>query len=155
MKKWYWFLLSIIIIVFDQCTKQWALMTLPPYQAEAIGPMLNFTLAYNTGAAFSFLNGSGSWHRWFFASFSLLMSGIITAWIIRSSVYARLQQLGLALILGGALGNLVDRARLGYVIDFIEVYYKNYHWPIFNVADSAICVGAALLLIDLYKNPRT
>jgi signal peptidase II len=153
IKKWPWFLLSMAVVVLDQLSKQWALEHLSPYQPDAIFPMLNFTLAYNTGAAFSFLSGTGGWHRWFFAGFSIVMSGVLIAWLVRLGKEAKLQTLALSLILGGAIGNLYDRAFFGYVVDFIDVYYKNHHWPVFNFADTAICAGAFLLLIDLCKNP--
>ncbi|WP_133127123.1 signal peptidase II [Legionella nagasakiensis] len=152
MRKWPWFLLSLSVILLDQGSKYWALHNLSFYQPLPVMPMLNLTLAYNTGAAFSFLSGAGEWHRWFFAGFSLLMSIALTIWILRSASSALLQLMALSLILGGALSNLIDRATLGHVIDFIDVYYKNHHWPIFNIADSAICLGAGLLFIDLFKN---
>jgi signal peptidase II len=153
MKKWPWFLLSLIVILADQLSKYWAATTLVPYEPEPLFSMFNFTLAYNTGAAFSFLSGTGSWHRWFFAGFSIIMSLVLVAWLARLSPKARLQSLAVSLILGGAVGNLYDRAVLGHVIDFIDVYYENHHWPVFNLADSAICIGAFLLFIDLCKNP--
>ncbi|HAT8446115.1 TPA: signal peptidase II [Legionella pneumophila] len=112
-------------------------------------PMLNFTLAFNTGAAFSFLSGAGDWHRWFFAGFSFLMSIILLIWLVRTPEQARFQSVGISLILGGAIGNLIDRGIHGYVIDFIDVYYKHHHFATFNVADSAICIGAAILVLDL------
>lgn len=149
MKKWPWFAVSLVVILIDQASKYWAAVGLIPYQPEAIIPMLNLTLAYNTGAAFSFLHNAGEWHRWLFAGFSLVMSVVLIVGIIRSKATLRLQLLALSLILGGAIGNLIDRAFYGYVIDFIEVYYKNFHWPVFNIADSAICVGAFLLFVDL------
>ena len=147
--KWAFYILSLLIILLDQATKYVAFNNLTPYQPEAIFPMLNLTLAFNTGAAFSFLSSTGDWHRWFFASFSALMSLVIIVWMYKTPRTARLQLLALSLILGGALGNLVDRILLGHVIDFIDVYYANYHWPAFNLADSAICVGALLLLMDI------
>ena len=153
MKKWPWFILSIFILLIDQLSKYWAASTLVPYQPDSIFPMFNFTLAYNTGAAFSFLSGTGGWHRWFFAGFSVVMSCILITWLVRISPKAKLQSLAVSLILGGAIGNLYDRASLGHVIDFIDVYYENHHWPVFNLADTAICVGAFLLLVDLCKNP--
>lgn len=153
MKKWPWFLLSIFILVADQWTKHWAESVLVAYQPEPLMPMVNFTLAYNTGAAFNFLSGTGGWHRWFFAVFSVIMSLILIVWLARLSQKAILQSLAVSLILGGAVGNLYDRAVMGHVIDFIDVYYKNHHWPVFNLADSAICLGAFLLLLDLCKNP--
>ncbi len=155
MKKWHGFSLSCIVIILDQLSKYWAVKSLLPYQPVPVMPMFNFTLAYNTGAAFSFLSKSGEWHRWFFAGFSLLMSAVLIIWILRTANTAKLQILSLSLILGGAIGNLIDRALLGHVTDFIELYYKHYHWPVFNLADAAICIGALILFIDLCKNPRT
>lgn len=155
MKKWHWFALSILILLMDQLTKYWASSSLTPYQPEPLFAMLNFTLAYNTGAAFSFLSGTGGWHRWFFASFSVVMSMVLIMWLARLPTRAKLQSLAISLILGGAVGNLYDRAFLGHVIDFIDVYYQNHHWPVFNLADSAICIGAFLLLLDLCKNPSS
>ena len=149
MKKWPWFIVSIVVIVLDQVTKYWAFRTLIPYQPESIMPMVNFTLAFNTGAAFSFLSGTGDWHRWLFTGFSAVMSVAIFVWIIRLPSTARMQASGLSLILAGAVGNLMDRMLLGHVIDFIDVYYSHYHWPAFNIADSAICVGAFLLVLEM------
>ncbi|MCE3044852.1 signal peptidase II [Legionella sp. 16cNR16C] len=153
MKKWHWFIISILVIALDQISKYWASTHLVAYQPEPLIPMVNFTLAYNTGAAFSFLSGTGSWHRWFFAGFSIVMSIALIIWLVRLPNKAILQSLAVSLILGGAIGNLYDRALLGHVIDFIDVYYQNYHWPVFNVADSAICLGAFFLLLDLCKSP--
>ena len=149
MKKWPWFLLSLLVIAADQLSKHWALSRLIAYQPEPLVPMVNLTLAYNTGSAFSFLNGAGAWHLWFFALFGTIMSVALAVWLIRLPVKAVLQCLGISLILGGALGNLYDRATLGHVIDFIDVYYQHYHWPVFNLADSAICLGAFFLIVDL------
>ena len=155
MKKWPWVLLVLVIVALDQATKYWALLTLLPYQPLAVMPMVNLTLAYNTGAAFSFLSTTGEWHRWFFTVFSTVMATGLVIWIIRLAPEFRLQRIALSLILGGAIGNLIDRAFLGYVIDFIDIYYKSHHWPVFNIADSAICVGACLLFIELCKSNST
>lgn len=152
-KKWPWFLLSLAVLLIDQLTKYWAESSLVPYEPEAVFSMFNFTLAYNTGAAFSFLSGAGAWHRWFFAGFSVVMSFVLAIWLMRLEPTEKLQSLAISLILGGAVGNLYDRAAFGHVIDFIDFYYENHHWPVFNLADSAICLGAVLLLIDLCKNP--
>ena len=154
MKKWYWFVLSILIVVLDQASKYWAGASLSPYRPLAIFPMLNFTLAYNTGAAFSFLNGAGDWHRWFFAGFSLLMSTVLIVWLYRTPSQDRLVSAGISLILGGAVGNLIDRAFYGYVVDFIDVYYQHHHFATFNIADSAICVGAAFFILDVLLNRK-
>lgn len=153
MKKWPWFLLSVVVVGIDQFSKYWAATQFTPYQSETLLPILNFTLAYNTGAAFSFLSGAGEWHRWFFASFSLVMSLALLIWLLRLPPTMRLRAFAISLILGGAIGNLYDRARVGYVVDFIDFYYKNHHWPVFNLADFAICMGAVFLFIDLCKTP--
>lgn len=149
LSNWPWFAISMLVILFDQVTKYWAFQTLIPYQSKAIWPMLNLTLAFNTGAAFSFLSSRGDWAVWFFTSFSAVMSIIIAVWMLRLPRTARLQLVALSLILGGAVGNLIDRILLGHVIDFIDVYFGNYHWPAFNLADSAICMGALLMLLTL------
>lgn len=148
MKKGMWFLVSLLVVLADQASKSWAWSNLEPYHAKALMPMVNFTLAFNTGAAFSFLSGAGGWHRWFFAVFSLVMSVVLSVWLWRLPSRERLQCLAVSLILGGALGNLYDRARYGFVVDFIDVYYENHHWPVFNLADSAICLGAFFLVLD-------
>lgn len=149
MKKAAWYFLSALIIAVDQGSKYWAGMVLLPYYPQPVLPYLNFTLAYNTGAAFSFLSGAGGWHRWFFSAFSLVVSFILVIWLWRTPKESRLQSAGLSLILGGAVGNLLDRGLNGYVVDFIDVYYKHHHFATFNLADSAICAGAALLILDL------
>ncbi|TAL62573.1 MAG: lipoprotein signal peptidase [Legionella sp.] len=149
MKKWCWYVLSIVVIILDQASKYWTSTNLTPYTPIPVMPMLNITLAYNTGAAFSFLSGAGDWHRWFFALFSLVVSSILVVWLWRTENQERLQSLGISLILGGAIGNLIDRGFKGYVVDFIDVYYEHHHFATFNLADSAICVGAFFLILDL------
>ena len=148
MKRWPWFLLALLVIGCDQGSKLWAFHALHPYLPKAIVPMLNLTLAYNSGAAFSFLNDFAPWHRWLFAAFSFGMSVALTVGILRTPSTCHMQLAALSLILGGAVGNLIDRVTVGVVIDFIDVYYGKYHWPVFNFADSAICLGALLLLLD-------
>ena len=149
LSKWPWFLISVLIVLCDQLTKYWAFQTLIPFTPKAILPMLNLTLAFNTGAAFSFLSGTGNWGSWFFMAFSALMSIALAVWMFTLEKTARLQLIALSLILGGAVGNLIDRILVGHVIDFIELYIGKYHWPVFNVADSAICVGAVLLFFSM------
>ena len=153
MKKWHWFALSLLIVVLDQLSKYWAEVNLLPYRPVPIIPMLNMTLAYNTGAAFSFLSGAGEWHRWFFAAFSLVVSIILCIWLWRTTNEEYLQSTGISFILGGAIGNLIDRGFYGYVVDFIDVYYQHHHFATFNIADSAICIGAGLLVLDLLLRP--
>jgi signal peptidase II len=149
MKKGYWFIVSIAVLILDQASKYWVINHLNPYEPVPIVPMLNCTLAYNTGAAFSFLSGAGDWHKWFFAVFSLVVSFSLVIWLWRTKKQDVLQALGVSFILGGALGNVIDRALHGHVIDFIDVYYKHHHFATFNIADSAICIGAAFLVLDL------
>jgi signal peptidase II len=151
MKKWPWFVLSLFLILLDQLSKYAVEATLIPYEPMPVIPMLNITLAYNTGAAFSFLSGAGEWHYWFFAGFSFIVSIILGIWLWRSQ-HSMLQSAGISFMLGGAVGNLIDRATTGNVIDFIDVFYQHHHFATFNLADSAICVGAGLLLLDLLVN---
>lgn len=145
-------MLSLIVIICDQASKYLASVFLTPYKPLPIFPMFNLTLAYNSGAAFSFLSGAGDWHRWFFAGFSFIVSIMLAVWLYRTESQARCLLAGISLILGGAIGNLIDRALDGYVIDFIDVYYKHHHFATFNLADSAICIGAGFFLLDLLVN---
>lgn len=144
--KWLW--ISAVVIAFDQVTKIAATANLAMHEAVEIMPMFNFTLAHNTGAAFSFLSDAGGWQRWFFTGIAVVVSVAITVWMKRLDDKQRWLTISLALILGGAIGNVWDRITLGYVIDFIDVYYGDWHWPAFNIADSAITVGAVMLAID-------
>lgn len=151
-----WITLTLFIIVFDQATKWMALQYLLPYHPRHIFPGLNFTLAFNHGAAFSFLSNAGGWQVWFFLSLSIVVSVVLVYLLIVGSKrnLNALKFMSFILILSGALGNFIDRASYGYVVDFIDVYINSYHWPIFNVADSAITLGACLLLLDNYKQPK-
>ncbi|WP_372844449.1 signal peptidase II [Psychrobacter sp.] len=146
-----WYLLSLIVIIFDQWTKWLAetnLTFLEP--VPVIEPFLNWTLAYNYGAAFSFLADAGGWQKWFFAGLALLMSLFLIGYLIKAPRQAKLLSLGLALVLGGAVGNLIDRLLHGHVIDFIHVHYADvWHYPIFNIADIGICIGVAMIVIDM------
>lgn len=142
-----WLLLSVVVIVLDQVSKWFALAHLQPYQPQpVIDGFLNWMLAFNTGAAFSFLADSGGWQRWFFTGLAILVSAVLVFWLARTARRDWRNALPLALILGGAMGNVIDRIRLGHVVDFIDVYVGQYHWPAFNIADSAICVGAVGLI---------
>ena len=154
MRKAVAFILSVVISLLDQVSKQWAMTHLVPYEPLPCLPMLNWTLAFNSGSAFNFLSRTGAWHTWFFLGFGVIMSGVLIVWMLRLNVKDRLELFALSFILGGALGNLVDRLTIGYVIDFIDVFYKNHHWPVFNIADSAVCVGAGLLLLDWARKHR-
>jgi signal peptidase II len=116
----------------------------------AVLPFFNFTLAYNSGAAFSFLADAGGWQRWFFVALALAISAGLVVWLYRLRANVWGEAVAITLILGGALGNVIDRLWHGHVIDFIDVYYQNWHWPAFNVADSAITVGAVLLVLQSF-----
>ena len=146
-----WYLLSLVVIILDQWTKWLAetnLTFLEP--VPVIEPFLNWTLAYNYGAAFSFLADAGGWQKWFFAGLALLMSLFLIGYLAKAPRQAKLLSLGLALVLGGAVGNLIDRLLHGHVIDFIHVHYADiWHYPIFNIADIGISIGVLLIVIDM------
>jgi signal peptidase II len=148
MLRWLW--VSVVVLLLDQCSKLLANSMLALHQSVDVIPSLAIRLAYNSGAAFSFLSEASGWQRWFFVVLSLVVIGILIVWIRRLPSEQAMMALALALILGGAVGNLVDRVLYGYVIDFIDVYYGSWHWPTFNIADSAISAGAFLLLLDAF-----
>lgn len=143
-----WIILIALIIVADQATKLWVLAALEPFEVIPLVPMLNLTLVFNEGAAFSFLADAGGWQRWFFAGLAVVVSIALLLWLKRLEVHERLTAVALALVAGGAIGNLIDRIAYGHVVDFVDVYWRTWHWPAFNVADSAITVGVILLLLD-------
>ena len=144
-----WMVVALLVVAADQATK-WAIVQwVELYGKVPINSFINLTHQQNSGAAFSFLAGASGWQRWFFVVLATLVSGVIAVWLWRIRREGPLVLMaGLSLVLGGALGNLIDRARLGYVTDFIQVWFGNWAFPSFNVADSAISVGAALLIID-------
>ena len=146
---WVWLGLTAIVILLDWYSKQLVSDALELYRPQEVFSWLNITLAHNYGAAFSFLSDAGGWQRWFFIVLASGVSLVLLVWLLRLPRKEWLTALGLALILGGAIGNLVDRIQLGYVVDFIDVYYENWHYPAFNVADSAITCGVILLLLDV------
>lgn len=146
-----WYALSLLVLALDQFTK-WLAETNLTFNEPipVIEPFLNWTLAYNYGAAFSFLADAGGWQKWFFSGLALVMALFLTIYLIRAPRQAKLLSLGLALVLGGAVGNLIDRLRLGKVVDFIHVHYADvWHYPIFNIADMAIMIGVAMIVIDM------
>ncbi len=147
-----WLSLSLLVVVLDQATKWLAEALLEPFRPVALMPLLNLTLMYNEGAAFSFLANAGGWQRWFFAGFALVMTLALTLWLLRLDRGERATAAALSLIIGGAIGNLIDRVQTGRVVDFIDFYVANWHWPAFNVADSAITVGILLLLVMSFRD---
>lgn len=143
-----WLLVSCLVIVLDLWTKHVATQQLVLYRPLELTSWLNMTLAHNYGAAFSFLSDAGGWQRWLFTVLAVVVTGVLVVWLLRLSKPEKLTAAALALIIGGAIGNLSDRIRHGYVVDFIDVYYRDWHWPAFNLADSAITCGVILLLLD-------
>ena len=156
MLRWLW--LSALLVMLDQGSKQLAAAYLKLHEPVLVLPNFYLTLLHNTGAAFSFLSDAGGWQRWFFAGLALVVSTVIVIWLARLPRDSRWLAVALALVLGGALGNLVDRVMLGYVVDFIQVYlpflpWRIFNpWPAFNVADSAITVGAIMLVVDSFRH---
>ena len=149
-----WYMLSFTVIIIDQITKYFAVEELALHEVKSIYEGFNLILIYNEGAAFSFLSDAGGWQRWFLIGVSCVVCVFIVVWMYQSISKSKCLLAGLSLILGGALGNLWDRLSLGYVVDFIEVYYKDLYWPAFNIADSAITIGAILLILDIFlKEP--
>lgn len=145
---WKWLGLSLLVVVLDQISKFFADGQLGYAQPVPVTPFFNLTLMYNKGAAFSFLSDASGWQRWFFVTISLAASVLLVYWLRKLKPEQYLLALALALILGGAVGNLIDRLWLGHVVDFIQVYYGDWYFPAFNIADSAISVGAAMLIWD-------
>ncbi len=148
MLKWLW--LSLIVLILDQWSKIVVDKSMDLYESIAISPFFNLTYVRNLGAAFSFLSDAGGWQRWFFASMALIISGILVTWLYRLKKHETLLAVALAFVLGGAIGNLIDRLAYGYVIDFLDVYYQHWHWPAFNVADMAISLGVFLMLLESF-----
>jgi len=148
-----WLVVSAAVIAADQATKALVTAAFRPGEQLAVTGFFSLTLAFNPGAAFSFLAGADGWQRWVFAAIAVAASGAIL-WLLRRGGSA-LYCLGLALILGGALGNLWDRLAIGTVVDFLLFHYAGWAYPAFNVADSAITVGAALVILDSFRAPRT
>ncbi len=159
MLKYLW--VTGLVILLDQITKQISesylvLCEYYPCNSVEVMPMFDFTLMYNRGAAFSFLNDAGGWQRWAFSAIAITVSVFIVIWIRKLSSTEKWIAIALALILGGALGNVIDRLLFGYVIDFVHVYIEmdgmKHYWPAFNIADSAISIGAVMLIIDMLRN---
>jgi signal peptidase II len=145
-----WLGLSLLALILDQASKLVIASSMQLYQSIPITSFFKLTYVRNTGAAFSFLSDAGGWQRWFFAVLAILISIIIAVWLTRLKKQETLLAVALSLILGGAMGNLIDRLAYGYVIDFLDVYYQTWHWPAFNVADSAITLGVMLMLLESF-----
>ena len=152
-----WLWITVLVLVLDQASKAYFEGALSLYQQIVVIPdLFSWTLAYNTGAAFSFLADSSGWQRWLFALIALVVSVVLLVWLKRLKPSDTWLAIALALVLGGALGNLYDRIVLGHVIDFILVHWQNrWYFPAFNLADSAITVGAVMLALDMFKTKKS
>jgi signal peptidase II len=155
MRNWTWWLpLSAAVVILDQLSKHWVVGAFSFAESRPLASFFNLVLAHNSGAAFSFLAGAGGWQRLFFIAVATVASAVIL-YLLRKHARQTLFSLALSLVLGGALGNLIDRIRWGYVVDFLDFHYGGYHWPAFNVADMAITGGVLLLVLDSLRKPGT
>lgn len=148
MLKYLW--VSVLSIVLDQLSKLAIANSMQLYDSIQVIPYFRLTYVHNTGAAFSFLSDAGGWQRWLFAGLAIGISAVIAVWLSRLQKHETLLAIALSLVLGGAIGNLIDRLTYGYVIDFLDVYYQNWHWPAFNIADSSITIGVVLMLAESF-----
>ena len=148
-----WLGLSLLAVILDQVSKLAVDGTMQLYESIQIMPFFRLTYVRNTGAAFSFLSDAGGWQRWFFAGLAIVISLVIAVWLTRLKQHETLLAVALSLVLGGAVGHLIDRLSYGYVIDFLDVYYNTWHWPAFNIADSAITLGVILMLLVWLASP--
>jgi signal peptidase II len=146
--------LSVLIVLLDQASKAWIVAHVALYRSIVLLPVLDITHVYNRGAAFSFLNGASGWQRWVFAALAVIVSVVLLAALRQVERRAWLTACGFALILGGAVGNLIDRLRAGQVVDFVNVHWQAHYFPTFNLADSAISVGVVLWLLDTWLEAR-
>lgn len=149
---WHLWWLIILVLLVDQISKQVVIANMQLFDSIDLLPFFNLTYVRNYGAAFSFLSDAGGWQRWFFTIIAVVISCVLAIWLARNSKNQRKLNLALSLVLAGAIGNLIDRSVYGYVIDFLHLYYQNWHYPAFNIADSAICIGAALLIWDSFSS---
>ena len=151
MKYKSYYLLCLALVIFDQLTKQIVVSLFALGESMVINSFVSWTYIQNTGAAFSFLSGGGGILKAFLLAVSLFVSAMLMVWIHKTPAIRRQRLFGQFILLSGALGNLLDRAQYGYVIDFIDVHYQNYYWPVFNVADSLIFIGVVLLVFERRK----
>ena len=152
---WIWLPLTVVVLALDQLSKLWIVQHFAEYERLHLLPVLDITLWYNEGAAFSFLGDASGWQRWLFTGLALIVGVGLIAWMRRLKGRSQwLLSCALSLILAGALGNVIDRVRIGHVVDFILAHWDNSYFPAFNVADSAITVGAAFLLVDAWRDSR-
>lgn len=151
--RWLW--LVLVVIGIDFASKQWIMNNLMLHESMSVMPFFNFFYAHNYGAAFSFLADKGGWQRWFFAGIAIAIVVVLLVMMYRTAASNKLNNIAYALIVGGALGNLFDRAYHGFVVDFIDFYVGDWHFATFNIADCGICVGAALIVLEGFINPAS
>ncbi|TVL29881.1 signal peptidase II [Shewanella xiamenensis] len=151
--RWYW----VVVLVFlaDQLSKQWVLANFDLFESVQLLPFFNFTYVRNYGAAFSFLSEAGGWQRWLFTLVAVGFSTLLTVWLRKQAASLWKLNLAYTLVIGGALGNLIDRLMHGFVVDFIDFYWGRSHYPAFNIADSAIFIGAVLIIWDSFFNSKS
>jgi len=149
---WRLWWLMLLVLIADQVSKQVVIANMQLFDSIELLPFFNFTYVRNYGAAFSFLSDAGGWQRWFFTLIAVVISWVLAVWLARNNRVQLKLNLALSLVLAGAVGNLIDRSIYGYVIDFFHLYYQDWHYPAFNIADSAICIGAALLVWDSFSD---
>lgn len=151
--RWLW--LVLVVIGIDFASKQWIMNNLMLHESMSVMPFFNFFYAHNYGAAFSFLADKGGWQRWFFAGIAIAIVVVLLVMMYRTAASNKLNNIAYALIVGGALGNLFDRAYHGFVVDFIDFYVGDWHFATFNIADCGICIGAALIVLEGVITPAS
>ncbi len=149
---WRFWWLALLVLVADQLSKVWVLQNFSLGESVQLLPVFNFTYARNYGAAFSFLGDAGGWQRWLFTAIAVVVTCVLSVWLSRLQRSQLKLSLALMLIIAGAIGNLIDRSLYGYVVDFLHVYYQEWHYPVFNIADCAITIGAGLLIWDSFSS---
>lgn len=151
-----WLVLSVVVIILDQLTKEWVLKALPEFQPiTVIDGFWNWYRTYNKGAAFSFLSNAGGWQHFLFSGLAIMISLVLMFWLSRTPRKDWQSAIPFALVIGGALGNVIDRFRHGHVVDFIQWYYGDFYWPAFNIADAAIVGGAVMMVVfSLFSNDK-
>jgi len=148
---WRFWWLAVLVLIADQLSKIWVLQNFSLGESIELLPVFNFTYARNYGAAFSFLGDAGGWQRWLFTAIAVVVTIVLSVWLSRLKTSQLKLSLALVLIVAGAIGNLIDRSLYGYVVDFLHVYYQDWHYPIFNIADCAITIGAGFLIWDSFS----
>lgn len=149
---WRFWWIALLVLVADQLSKIWVLQNFTLGESIQLLPVFNFTYARNYGAAFSFLGDAGGWQRWLFTAIAIVVTCVLSVWLSRLKPTQLKLSLALVLIIAGAIGNLIDRSLYGYVVDFLHVYYQQWHYPVFNIADCAITIGAGLLIWDSFTS---